>query len=398
MHTHIGDESTKCTTKTITPVTSRKCNDGLNCLFANARSLHSKMGEVEALVNEENYDIIGIAETWLCSSHDWAVNIPGYALFRRDRAQRKGGGVCLYVRSDIKVSMKEDLVDGECDDAEVLWVELYTGTHNTKVIVGVCYRPPGVNEEVETQLFKQIEMAAKAGTVVLMGDFNYPDIDWKNGTAGTTKGRTFINLLHDNFMVQFVDTPTRKDALLDLVISNQAELVTNIHIKEHLGNSDHNMISFNLSVKQHAHTGKTKTLNFRRANFPMLRAALQHIDWEGMFAQKNTEQKWESFKSVVHTHTEQYIPVSNKFKRLKVKPMWLTSSVKKAIKNKKRAFKIYKDEGTLSSFENYKEYNKICKKEIRIAKILNEQKVAKECKTNPKKFFKYINSKKKNPV
>lgn len=139
LQTDIGDVISNCSTEVESPVSSKTFKNGFNCLFANARSLHSKMGELEALVNEENYDFIGIAETWLCSSHDWAVNIPGYALFRRDRVLRKGGGVCIYVRNNIKVRVKEDLADGECNGAEVLWVELYTGTHNTKVIVGVCY-------------------------------------------------------------------------------------------------------------------------------------------------------------------------------------------------------------------------------------------------------------------
>lgn len=39
-------------------------------------------------------------------------------------------------------------------------------------------------------------------------------------------------------MVQFIEALTRNDALLDLVISNHAELVTNVRIKEHLGSSD----------------------------------------------------------------------------------------------------------------------------------------------------------------
>ena len=116
-------------------------------------------------------------------------------------------------------------------------------------IIGVCYRPPNVNEEVETQLIAQMERAARAGMVIIMGDFNYPEIDWSNGTAATVKGQTFINLLQDNFKVQFIEAPTRNDALFDLVISNHAELITDVHIKEHLDSSDHNMILFDVSCK-----------------------------------------------------------------------------------------------------------------------------------------------------
>ena len=35
--------------------------------------------------------------------------------------------------------------------------------------------------------------------------------------------KPIINLLQDNFRVQFIEAPTRNDALLDLVISNYRE-------------------------------------------------------------------------------------------------------------------------------------------------------------------------------
>ncbi|CAI9607944.1 unnamed protein product, partial [Staurois parvus] len=69
----------------------------------------------------------------------------------------------------------------------------------------------------------------------------------------------------------------------------------------------------------------------------------------------NITQKWEFFKKTVCEHTAKYIPMGNKFKRLKIKPMWLTAKAIKATDNKKRAFIIYKNEGTLSSFKHYKE-------------------------------------------
>lgn len=62
--------------------------------------------------------------------------------------------------------------------------------------------------------------------------------------------------------------------------------------------------------------------------------------------------------------------------------------LKKAIKNKKRAFK---NEGTLSSYKSYQEYKNICEKINQDSK--NERLIVKESKTNPKSLFKYINSK-----
>ena len=67
------------------------------------------------------------------------------------------------------------------------------------------------------------------------------------------------------------------------------------------------------------------------------------------------------------------------------------------INAKGKAFKKYKTEGSLAAFKHYKECNKKCKDEIRAAKKENERHIAEESKKNPKKFFKYINSKKARP-
>ena len=83
-----------------------------------------------------------------------------------------------------------------------------------------------------------------------------------------------------------------------------------------------------------------------------MRDALQ--DWERISASMGTEPKWEFLKKTVCEFTAKYIPMGNKFKRLKIKPMWLMAKVKKAINNKKRAFKKYKNEGTLVLFKCYK--------------------------------------------
>ncbi|CAJ0945177.1 unnamed protein product [Ranitomeya imitator] len=42
------------------------------------------MDELELMLLEHNYDMVGISETWLDESHDWAVNLQGYSLFRND--------------------------------------------------------------------------------------------------------------------------------------------------------------------------------------------------------------------------------------------------------------------------------------------------------------------------
>ena len=59
-------------------------------------------------------DILSINETRLDDSiSDDEVYIPGYDIIRRDRDHngRFGGGICIYVRSNINFSLRPDLSD-----------------------------------------------------------------------------------------------------------------------------------------------------------------------------------------------------------------------------------------------------------------------------------------------
>ena len=50
-------------------------------------------------------------------------------------------------------------------------------------VVGVCYRPPDQEEEVDEAFYRQLEVALQTQALVLMGDFSHPDICWKTNMA-----------------------------------------------------------------------------------------------------------------------------------------------------------------------------------------------------------------------
>ena len=42
----------------------------------------------------------------------------------------------------------------------------------------VCYRPPNQDEEVDKTLYRQLGEVSRSLPLVLVGDFNFPDICW----------------------------------------------------------------------------------------------------------------------------------------------------------------------------------------------------------------------------
>lgn len=64
-------------------------------MLTNARSLTSTIDDLELLMSKEKYGIVGISETKLDYSYDWAVNFQGYSFFRKDRKYCKTRGLPL---------------------------------------------------------------------------------------------------------------------------------------------------------------------------------------------------------------------------------------------------------------------------------------------------------------
>lgn len=72
---------------------------------------------------------------------------------RRDRVGRTGGGVCMYIKSDLLVNTKDGITNGAMEGAESLWLELLREETKGKLIVGVCYRSPTLMYEKVTDIF-----------------------------------------------------------------------------------------------------------------------------------------------------------------------------------------------------------------------------------------------------
>ncbi|PKU47503.1 hypothetical protein llap_2145 [Limosa lapponica baueri] len=172
-------------------------------------------------------------------------------LFRRDRRGRRGGGVALYVKEWIEseeMSLKPSLVSDE--RGESLWVRI-KGQANMEDTVAL----------------------------VLVGDFNYPDICWKGYTARNIQSKRFLQCTDDNFLTQLVEEPSRREALLDPVLTNEEGLVEDIKVEGNLGCSDHGKIEFRIVGSTHKAISRTETLDFKRANFVLFKKLLGEIPW-----------------------------------------------------------------------------------------------------------------------
>ncbi|CAB3989052.1 Hypothetical predicted protein [Paramuricea clavata] len=174
-------------------------------------------------------DLAGITETWLNSIIlDSCVNIQGYNLVRNDRTEKRGGGVCVFVKSSIPFVTLPNL---GCPNHECLWVKLrpYRLPREIScIIVCVLYNPPLADnnelyEYIIVSLDKILLQYPGAG-VIVMGDFNQFD----------TK-----RLCRNSSLKQIVKKPTRGIATLDLILTNIKRWYKDPDILPAIGQSDH---------------------------------------------------------------------------------------------------------------------------------------------------------------
>jgi len=161
----------------------------------------------------------------------------GHKLFRRDRRGKRGGGVALYVRDCFDCTE----LDAYDDKVECLWVKMRGKVNKAGILLGVCYRPPNQDEEADKVFYKRLAEVSQTLALVLMRDFNLPDICWKDNTTERKQSRRFLECVGDNFLTQLVSEPTRGGASLDLLFTNSEGLVGDVVVRGHHGLSDHEM-------------------------------------------------------------------------------------------------------------------------------------------------------------
>jgi len=102
------------------------------------------------------------------------VSINGYSLFRRDRQGKRGGGIALCIKKSIQ---REELsLKNSHEQVESLWVRIRDRGNKGNLVVGIYSRSPDQGEPTDEAVFLQLQEALRLQALVLLGDFNHPDI------------------------------------------------------------------------------------------------------------------------------------------------------------------------------------------------------------------------------
>lgn len=140
----------------------------------------TKLHAIEHLATDltgNGIDLAIITETHFKSKHsDGKFSIPGFTLYRRDRAGRRGGGVATYVRSTLQSTPWTPSADDKL--YELQWTKV------GNCFVGALYHPPKPQYHVGSLLdyvdanVHEINHTFLDCIIILAGDFNQiSDVD-----------------------------------------------------------------------------------------------------------------------------------------------------------------------------------------------------------------------------
>jgi len=259
------------------------------------------LDRIGGLTKDQSIPFFVLTETHL-KPHikDAEIKIEGYSVLRSDRPERSQGGVAVYHKDDLSATQSMKFSNKTC--------EIYiTQIVQMKVTIVAMYRPP----DTELGLFKPVlekvnqyltTNSSRKNDIFIMGDLNFPNVNWetkkpqskcsKNDKACFTD---ILRFMEEHFLVQTVDVPTRKQNILDVILTN-SELVRKVCAEDTIM-SDHKLVTCHLGyrdptskkIEEVPRTG-FNALNLHKADWDTINEDLD-LDWEEQLSDSNLQEK-----------------------------------------------------------------------------------------------------------
>ena len=348
---------------------------------------------------------LAITETHLQEQFDAEVCVENYTILRTDRNRRKGGGVALYIKNEILYDHA-----GTVSFSDEVNELLMTTLVKEKLIVVLLYRPPDETENNPARFKNLINLIKdyikdRHEDILLIGDFNFPKIIWDSNTLGgrtsneKAQGEILLDFINEYSMTQTVKAPTRKNNTLDLVITNNVQMIHSIVVTPTII-SDHDIVEVNLQKRAFTYGKKRisgdspdghplRKLNFHDSdiNWMEINELFEELPWQDM-SELNTVDSMLSFLmdkiiSVctaniplrrVNSDRKKFIPRDRRIlmrNRTKVRKKLISDSTNPSHLNKLQCIE-----------------NKI-KESLKLEKQRKETQALGAMKTNPRYFFRY---------
>jgi len=350
------------------------------CLI-NARSVKNKLEELHYLLAECDYDVIFMVETWLndtVTNPMLVKNLP-YEVYRRDRGS-VGGGLAVFVKTSLCCNFI-----AQAENTEAICLDMGPGV--ACIIVGYLPDSNNIDNILKMNNFIVSNFSPKLPNIIV-GDFNMSLINWANSKCNCNNQQIFFDCVNDLGFTQLVTEPTRGNRILDLVFTDDDQLVFDIDVVEHFSSSDHNMVTFSIQVLLGARLENKSAPCKKYVNYNTLHGILKTIDWSSGF---RDDMDAESLWVVFHNRLSEIVNLCTSFKRYPKSKRVLPLAIRKLHSKKLKLWRKYKSTRDLASKSRYSECSKLLTKELKRHEMETETKVIKDGSVSA--LFRYIKNK-----
>ena len=363
------------------------------------------MDEFRTRVINSNAHVVGVTETKPKNANfnlsQAELQINGYNIFTNSLVSGDGNrGCALY----LSTSLQAQQIELKTEFKDSVWVEVDL-IGRDKMLIGCVYRSPNSSHVQNAALRDLLEEAGscKYSHVFITGDFNFPKIDWDTwsvkNSGGDDEESLFIEAVRDGFFHQHVKQNTRirgtnEPSLLDLILTNEEGMVSDLEVQSPVGKSDHAFLVFDFHCYNLRLVATPSKFQFNSGDYVAMRQDLSEINWDDVVdvnAPVNTQ--WKKFAEKITTSMEHHIP--KKAHKPGKHSNYLTpldqNDIRK-IKRKHRAWTRYMESRESKHYKIYVQLRNQVRQLTRKARIKQEKSIASEAKTNPKKFWKFTKS------
>jgi hypothetical protein len=186
-------------------------------------------------------------------------------------------------------------------------------------------------------------------------------------TATSRLAQNFVDTIAATYWTQHVKEATKcrgrdNPSLLDLVFTNDENMVYSLDVESPLGRSDH--CTLKIAFKCYGSNQREKFTKYylNRGNYKKFRDMLD-LDWDEVLNKPCIDEQWNIFQEIFSNAYESCIPHKEMLKGKKSWAIPLDKHIVEKIKRKHRAWNRYME--TRSS-DNLREYTK-CRNQVRKA-------------------------------
>ena len=273
-------------------------------------------------------------------------------------------------------------------DCESLVVQLGT---TRSAFLAVCYRAPDADRETEriADLLRGLHRTGRP--LLLVGDFNLPEIHWTgDGVAGlrrrTARAITFVDAIAECGVVQSVTTAKRGDNILGLAVSCGGAVTS--EVRSRLFTSDHLAVvtCFKIQTGPAPRASRSKVYNYKRADFEGLRQAIHSVPWS-VLENMDVNSAVELFYDIVFAAVTDNVPmieIRQKF------PPWFDRTVRDLLREKEQAHKRKKADPSVANVEEHARARSAFKRATCASYSEYLLGLVGKFKENPKRYWSFI--------